>query len=174
MAALRLRALGNVESIYTPFSCGSQMNLWIWRPRRALRLSASIHSASERGSSRQFSVEREPVAPLRKAGERMRRGGSGLQSVLVDEVAGVLVVCTRGEDELELVARGEGGEVLRAEAQVFAAAGTFDIDDFVDLAGDEFEGTLAAGFEQQLVTESEKLAHEAGSVRAPATWARRR
>ena len=32
-------------------------------------------SARSRGSSRQFSVEREPVAPLRKAGERMTPAG---------------------------------------------------------------------------------------------------
>ena len=90
----------------------------------------------------------------------MRAGGLGLQVVRADEVAGVVVVVARGEDELELVARGEGGEVLQAEAQMLAAAGAFDIDDLVDLGGDGFERTLAAGFQQQLVVEGEKLVQQ--------------
>ena len=77
--------------------------------------------------------------------------GIRFKSVSADEVSGVLVVFTRGEDEFEFVARGEGGEVLRTEAQMLAAGGAFDVHDFVDLAGDEFERSLAAGFEEQLV-----------------------
>ena len=80
--------------------------------------------------------------------------------MFANEVAGVLVVFARGEDELQLVARGESGEVLRAEAQMLAAAGTFDIDNFVDLARHEFERTFAAGFHQQLIVRGEKLAQE--------------
>ena len=136
------------------------MNLWIWRPRRTWRLSASIHSARSRGSSRQFSVERVPVACLRKAGREDEPGWAGLERVPADEVAGILVVFPRGEDELQFIAGGQGGEILRAEAQMLAAAGTLDIDDLVDRARDEFEGTLAAGFQQQLVAQGEELAQQ--------------
>src|SRR5690242_15655625 len=38
---------------HTLFIAGSQMNLWICNPKRAGTLSASIHSANSRGSSKQ-------------------------------------------------------------------------------------------------------------------------
>jgi len=97
---------------------------------------------------------------LAKGGREDQSGGVGIQAVGANEVTGVLVILARGEDELELVAGGEGGEVFRTEAQMLAAGGTFDIDNFVNLAGNEFEGTLAAGFEQHSEVEGEKLMHE--------------
>jgi len=77
-----------------------------------------------------------------------------------DEFAGVVLVLTGGENELEFVADGEGGEILRTEALMLATAGTLHIHDLVNLGGDECERTLAAGFQQHLVVEGDELAHE--------------
>src|ERR1700687_4726383 len=97
-----------------------------------------------------------PAGVLAEGGREDEAGGRGLQGVGADEVAGVVVVGARGEDELQLVATGEGGEVLRAEAQMLAAGGGLDIDGLMDLGGAGNERALAAGFQQHLVVEGEK------------------
>lgn len=97
---------------------------------------------------------------LAKGGRENQSGGFGFETVAANEIAGVLVILTRGENELQFVARREGGEILQAETQVLAAAWALDVHDLVDLARDEFQWTLAAGFQQKFVAAGKKLLHE--------------
>jgi len=79
----------------------------------------------------------------------------------VDEVAGELVVCAIGEDELYFVVGGEGFEVFEAEGVgCCAGAGAFDVDDFVDGAGYGGERLFAAGFNHEGVVLREEAVHE--------------
>ena len=80
------------------------MNLWICRPRRAFSPSASIHSASSCGSTRQCDTSRLPVASLRKAGEKMTELTRELSSCSAANVASKFVIPPAGNHELQLVA----------------------------------------------------------------------
>ncbi len=99
--------------------------------------SASIHSAScadRAGSSRAAA----PVAPLRKAGERMI--APDLASLAANEFTGVLVVLATGEDELQLIARGERGQVSGRKRRCSPLDGTLHIHNFVHLGGNGRSG----------------------------------
>ena len=83
------------------------------------------------------------------------------EAVGADEVAGELVVGAIGEDELDLIIRGEGVEVFEAEGVGGGAgAGAFDVDDLVDGAGDVCEGLFAAGLDHEGVVVGEEAVHE--------------
>jgi hypothetical protein len=78
-----------------------------------------------------------------------------------DEVAGELVVGSVGEDKFYFVVGGEGVEVFEAEGVGGGSgAGAFDVDDFMDGAGDGGEGLFAAGLDHQHVVLDEQAVHE--------------
>ena len=137
------------------------MNLWICSPKRAFSPSASIHSASSCGSTRQCEASRVPAASLRNAGERITELTRELSSCSPDEVAREFVITPAGNHELHLIA-GQSAHFRFSMRKVSPSpeSGHFTSTIFTTPAGTALQRPLAAGLQQDGIACDEEALHQ--------------
>src|SRR6185369_15562709 len=84
----------------------------------------------------------------------------GLKLVLASEVAGEFVIALAGDNALDFVVLGERVEVFEMEAVAFARIGALHIGNFVNGLRNVRQWTLAAGFNQDLISTIEQPLHK--------------
>src|SRR6516165_7205750 len=86
-----------------------------------------------------------------KRGGKNHRWAFSIQSVLVDELSGKLVVGSARNHKFQLVACGEVLQVLLAKRSAFTRVWTLHVHNLHNLPWDVVEWPLTTGFEQDCI-----------------------